>query len=253
MRNPSYTIIGNWKMYFSFDQAIKWIRTVKDELNEVCLQSENSLVLCPSFESLYPIQQELSHFHINLGAQDCSNYSQGAYTGQIQARSLSEINCSHCIVGHSERRSYQQETSNQTAEKVALLLENKISPVVCIGESKHEYESGKSELILSEQLKPISKIISSTSSPIPFFIAYEPIWSIGTGIIPENNYLEQIFSFIKTNTNQWSNKKSIHLLYGGSVNAKTCLIIKSVKNVEGFLIGKASTDFQELKKIVLSL
>lgn len=250
MKKASYTIIGNWKMYFTFKQALNWLRSAKSELDQVCQKSGNSLILCPSFESLYSINLELKDSQIELGAQDCSNYLQGAYTGQISARSLSEIGCSYCIVGHSERRAYQREQNEEIAQKVKLLLESTISPILCIGESKQEYEAGKTEEILKNQLKPITESLPSQSSKIPFYIAYEPIWAIGTGVTPENSYLEKIFTLIKTITKQWPNKDSIHLLYGGSVNAQTCESLKNISTIEGFLIGKASTDFQELKKIV---
>ena len=158
MKKPFYTIIGNWKMYFTFDQALEWVRTTKKDLEQACQESGNSIVLCPSFESLYPIKLELSNSPINLGAQDCSNYAQGAYTGQVQARSLAEIGCSYCIVGHSERRSYKQEKSYEIAQKVGLLLENHISPILCIGESKQDYDAGKTKAILTQQFEPITKV-----------------------------------------------------------------------------------------------
>ena len=249
VNNISYTLIVNWKMYFSFNQALQWIKINKDQLSQACKQSSNKLIICPSFESIYPIKLELANSQISLGAQDCSNHEQGAFTGQVSAQSLTEIGCSYCIIGHSERRQYQQENNEEIAQKLQLLLQNNINPILCIGESKQDYEQGKTEEILQKQLEPITKILNSIESKNTIYIAYEPIWSIGTGITPENDYLEAIFNFIKKSTQTWPN--SPILLYGGSVNENTCKKLKEVSLIQGFLIGKASTDFQMLKKIVL--
>ena len=107
--NIPYTLIANWKMYFSFNQSVQWIKINKDQLSQACKQRNNQLIICPSFESLYAVKQELGNSSMSLGAQDCSNHEQGAYTGQTSAKSLAEIGCSYCIIGHSERRQYQQE------------------------------------------------------------------------------------------------------------------------------------------------
>ena len=136
---------------------------------------------------------------------------------------------------------------------MAQLIKYNITPIVCIGESKEEFDQGKTFSILEEQLAPIEKILQTHQSATAILIAYEPIWSIGTGIIPENTYLEKVFTHIKNLASEHLNQHSIRLLYGGSVDSQTSTTLKKVGLIEGFLIGKASTDFQELKKIVLSL
>ncbi len=254
LNKKQYTIIGNWKMYFTFEQSIDWIKNHLSELQKLYQQTQYPIILCPSFDSLFSIKQELKNSPIGLGAQDCSNHELGAYTGQIAAQSLAEIGCSYCIIGHSERRTYQHETSDEVAQKMQQLIQNNITPILCIGETQQEYEQKLTFAVLKKQLGPISEVLQAyAQADTTLYIAYEPIWSIGTGITPENEYLRQVYEHIHNLANQYPNKDVIRFLYGGSVNGKTAVTLTQVKEIEGFLIGKASTDFQELKKIVLSV
>lgn len=249
-----YTIIGNWKMYFSYKQAMQWANQHLESLEELAQSTQNTIALCPSFESLEPLSSSFKNISIGLGAQDCSDHALGAYTGQVAAQSLAEIGCSHCIIGHSEKRQFGHEGNDQIAQKMIQLIKSGITPIVCIGESKEEFDQGKTLSVLEKQLAPIGKALQEQAQPATsLFIAYEPIWSIGTGITPENTYLEEIFTHIQKLTSSYPNQHSIRLLYGGSVTSQTSVTLKKVGLIEGFLIGKASTDFQELKKIVLLL
>lgn len=249
-----YTIIGNWKMYFPFTQSIEWIKNNRSALQELQQQSQHTIALCPSFDSLSSINKELKNNAIGLGAQDCSNHELGAFTGQVAAKSLAEIGCSYCIIGHSERRNYQQETSDEVAQKLQQLLQNNITPILCIGETQQEYGQQLTFSVLEKQLAPISDVLQAyAQAETTLYIAYEPVWAIGSGIIPENEYLRQVYDHIRTLTKQYPNNQAIRFLYGGSVNGQTAATLKQVREIEGFLIGKASTDFQELKKIVSSV
>ena len=241
-------------MYFTFDQSIEWIKNNFSNLQKLHQQTQCPIILCPSSDSLFSIKQELKNSPIGLGAQDCSNHELGAYTGQIAAHSLAQIGCSYCIIGHSERRTYQQETSDEVAQKMQQLIQNKITPILCIGEMRREYEQKLTFAVLKKQLAPISEVLQAyAQTDTPLYIAYEPVWSIGTGITPENEYLRQVYEYIHDLTKQYPNKDAIRFLYGGSVNGKTAVTLTQVEEIEGFLIGKASIDFQELKKIVLSV
>jgi triosephosphate isomerase (TIM) len=250
----AYTIIGNWKMYFSYKQAIKWAYQQEESLRELTKLTRNALVLCPSFESLQSLHTILKNTCIGLGAQNCSEHSLGAYTGQISAQSLAEIGCSYCIIGHSEQREYGHEMHDQISQKMVQLSQYGIKPIVCIGESKKDFDQRNTLSILENQLIPICNALQELNYPAQhLFIAYEPIWAIGTSIIPETTHLEKVFAHIKKIASSRKNHYSISLLYGGSVTSLNCKKLKEVENIEGFLIGKASTDFQELKKIVLSV
>lgn len=240
-------------MYFAFDQAVTWVGNNKNYLEQVYQKTQNNLILCPSFESLYLIASQLKNSPISLGAQDCSEHTKGAFTGQVAAISLAEIGCSYCIVGHSERRDYQHETDTQIAQKIEQLIENNIIPIVCIGESKEDYEQNQTQIIIQKQLDAIGKVVKNNQLKTPFYIAYEPIWAIGKGNIPDKTYLQEVLADIHANIQAWPNKNTTGLLYGGSINAQNISEFKDINFLEGFLIGRASTDFQEFKKIVESL
>ncbi len=163
----------------------------------------------------------------------------------MRAQSLKEVGCTYCIVGHSEIRRDLQETGADIAQKVERILEQDMQPIICIGESKQEYEAQETFTVLGKQLKLILPILKQSSAPI--CIAYEPIWSIGTGIIPEAPYLQKVFDWLSTTT---KNNPYIRLLYGGSVNDTNAAQLLTLAHVDGFLIGGASLDFQKFQKIV---
>jgi triosephosphate isomerase len=238
-----YHIIGNWKMYLSYNQVKAFF--TENNLGEL---KKHTLILCPSFDSLSQTNQFLKNSQIKLGAQDCSAFKPGAYTGQIFAQSLKELGCNYCIVGHSETRKYYHITNEEVAQKALQAVAADLIPIICIGESKEEYQQQKTIKVLEEQLKPILALKEQIKNK-QIMMAYEPVWSIGTNIVPDNEYLEKIFSYLKEALKSFK----VILIYGGSVDNTSIKTIKQVSLIQGFLIGRASTDFQELKKIVLSL
>ncbi len=233
--------IANWKIYLSHQQEINFIKKNLNELIE--LSKERNIILSPSFTSLFQIHELLKVSNINLAAQNCSTLESGALTGEVSADSIKESGCNFCIVGHSERRKFFNETNEIIERKIKLLLEKNITPILCIGETLQEYENNKTSQVLENQLSLIIKINKIEK----IIIAYEPVWSIGTGNIPKIDEIDQIVRITKQII-----KKDIPILYGGSVNSKNILEFKKSTEISGFLIGKASTDFQEFKKIVKS-
>src|SRR5438477_12817571 len=117
-------------------EAVRFCTENYDELLNLSKNTNNSIVLCPSYVALFPVTQILQKTAIHIGAQDCSSYSNGAYTGEISAQSLAEVGCSYCIIGHSERRTLFNETHDTVAQKLTQLLNNNIKPIICIGETK---------------------------------------------------------------------------------------------------------------------
>lgn len=226
-------------MYLSFNQEIDFIKNNSDYL-----KSNKNLVLCPSFLSLDTIKN--INNEIQIGAQNCSEYQNGPFTGEISAKSLSELNVNYCIIGHSERRE-MGETDETIVQKVKVLLENKITPIICIGENLKDFESGQTKQAITSQIEPILKIIKNEN----FIIAYEPIWAIGTGKTPYPSEVYEIADFIrKILEKHYIQHNNYKIVYGGSVSSKNISSLKLIENIDGFLIGKASIDFQELKKIV---
>lgn len=240
-------IVANWKMYFSYTQALDFIKNYCRELVALGQQHDRLIILCPSFEILQSITQLMqSTPSVVFGAQDCSAHQFGAHTGQVSALSLAQLGCSYCIVGHSERRSEYGETSDLIAQKVERLLEQNIMPIVCIGEDEYTYRTGKVYVLLEQQLRPVLEKAHRNSTCI--YYAYEPIWAIGSGIVPDEACLKSIFSWLAKYLSM--SGQSFKLLYGGSVTAATLPMLVTIRELDGVLVGGASVDFQKFKNIV---
>lgn len=237
--------VANWKMNKSYSASLNFCTTHKQALNE--LSKHADIVLCPSFVAIASMVSLLQNTTIHIGAQTCSTHQKGAYTGQVDTQSLKEAGCSYCIVGHSEQRRVNHLTNEDVAHQLQRLFDATIIPIICIGETKEEFQQHQAHGILDHQLNPILQVIKEYKQP--FIIAYEPIWSIGTGIIPDQAYLQDIFRWITQKlsrdlVSQW------RLIYGGSVNPDSIEMLKGITTIDGFLIGDASLDFQKFEKIV---
>ncbi|MCF7799588.1 triose-phosphate isomerase [Candidatus Babeliales bacterium] len=247
-----YLFVANWKMNFNINQEFNFATHNYDDLIKLSEDSNTTIILCPSFLSLYDLNKIFKETKINIGAQDCSPHSKGPYTGQISAESLSFTECKYCIIGHSERREFNKEIDAEIAKKFMQLINHKISPILCIGEKLQEYKENKTLDILKYQLEKIFNVINTEiiSQNLPIIIAYEPIWAIGSGSTASIDYLENIFTWLKIQIENLEKKINCKLLYGGSISPDNAKSLKSVKLIDGFLIGKSSLDFQEFKKIV---
>lgn len=253
MKPDNFIIIGNWKMQLSFNEEIEFCTKNIDSLKSLSKKSSNlTITICPSFPALYPITRIVNGSGIYLGAQDCSPFHSGAYTGQVCAESLSQIGCHYCIIGHSERRHYNHETDDEIADKAQRLLEQELQPIICIGETQKESEAKKTFSIVERQLEPVLKRIADFGlSELPIYIAYEPVWSIGTGITPSSKYLNDVFAWLEEYSQRMLGKERlVGVLYGGSVSDKTAPAFKEIQNLSGLLIGGASLDFQKFNNIV---
>lgn len=230
MNAKIFLYVANWKMYFTHEQAIAWVKEHENELG--LLAHQHTLVLCPSFIALQGMARELEKKSILVGAQECSAQTTGAYTGQIDAASLQQVGCRYCIIGHSEQRAITNDYD--VTQKACRLLENAITPIICISE------------VTPEQLDPVVHVrnIFATQEII---IAYEPLWAIGSGTAATQDHVRDVFRTIK---NFLGSSQNYKLLYGGSVNATNCAQFKHIELLDGFLIGKASTDFASLHSII---
>lgn len=237
-------------MNISYRQSLDFCTNNIDQLNALAYSAH--IVLCPSFIALEPIAEMLKKTAVKIGAQNCSEFDSGSYTGEVSAASLAEIGVKYCIVGHSEQRIYCGETTEKIIKKIDLLYSNNIMPVICIGENKDAFLQQKTIDALTEQLEPILKTIVHQQYK-HIIIAYEPFWAIGTGIIPENTYLEEIFTWLKNYSAESSAHNKVQLLYGGSINEKNIHQLKTIKYIDGFLIGGASTDFKTFSEIIKTM
>lgn len=200
------------------------------------INTPHKLILCPT--TLYLEDVTLSN--VELGAQNVSSTIQGAYTGETAASQLKSVGVTYCIVGHSERRKYQQETNDQIRDKIVQLLKEKIIPILCIGEEADERKQHLEEQVITKELEEATINLSEEDKQ-KIIIAYEPIWSIGTGIIPTNEEIEKMIHTIKT---KFPNNK---VLYGGSANVENIDIINQVSNIDGYLLGGLSLHPDQLK------
>ena len=244
--------IANWKMYQSFASIKKFLSMCKRDQTFIGQNSNKYIGIAASYEHLYFVHKKLNKMGLHCGSQDCSHFVQGAYTGQFSVRSLQEMKLSFAIIGHSETRLYGGQSDAMIASKLKLLLAANISPILCVGETLTQKQGGLTLQSLYDQLEAALIFLQSYSGDAKIFIAYEPMYAIGTGIIPSRQDLEQVFYFLKNLVKEVPVAKNVMFLYGGSVSSETLPQFENIHEISGFLIGKASIDFQELKKIVQS-
>ena len=207
-----------------------------DYLNELKkINTSSTLILCHTFLNIGLVDGIL------LGSQNVSKFDDGAYTGEISANELKSYNVKYAIVGHSERRNYQKETNEDIKLKLIKLIENDITPILCIGESKEERQNNTYKEVLKEELSILDDIEKDV------IIAYEPIWSIGTGIIPTNEEIIEVFNLIKSIC---PNDK---VLYGGSANNENIDTLKQIDLIDGYLLGGLSLKPDKLEEFLNKL
>ena len=200
------------------------------------LKTDHKLILCPTFLNI----SQCNLNGISLGSQNVSISENGAFTGEISATQLKSYGVKYCIVGHSERREYQKETNEEIKEKIKKLFANDMIPILCIGETLEERESGKVEKKIKEELIPALEDLTEEQKK-QLIIAYEPIWAIGTGIIPKNEEIKDVLTYIKQKSPTSS------LLYGGSANEKNVENLSKIDLIDGFLLGGISLKIEKIK------
>ena len=238
INNYNKIIVGNWKL----NGSSAFLEEFMADFTNTKLNSNTCAVICPPVIYLNQINSILHPFHI--GSQDCSNYDEGAFTGEISALMLKEDNCQFCLVGHSERRQIFGQTNADVIIKTENLIKNKINPIICVGETIDEKKAGNTELVLYEQ---ISKGLPKTASVDNLIIAYEPVWAIGTGLTPSLDDINNIHYFLKKKIRNCENYK---IIYGGSVKPDNVGEIMDLEHVDGVLVGGSSLNSKDFKKIL---
>lgn len=232
-------IVGNLKMNLNFEEIKKYKSYIEENFTK-----EDNIVICPS----YPFIETMKNSKILLGAQDLYFTENGSYTGCVSGEQLKSLSVKYVIIGHSERRKYFNE-NNLVNKKLNAAFKNTILPILCIGESLGERENGQVVKKLSYQIDEALQKLKLSSE---FIIAYEPIWAIGTGIIPTSEKIEEVITFIKGYISK-KYDKSVKVLYGGSVNQKNANEIINQSGADGALIGTACKnprDFLETIKAI---
>lgn len=244
-------VIGNWKMNETFDEAQDLIGGIADSIEKLTL--ETSVVMCPPFPYL-ELATDLAEDNGNfsIGAQNCSEYVSGAYTGEVSAKMLASLEVDFCIVGHSERRKYFNESNQTIATKVTRLLEENIIPVVCCGELLEDRKAGKHFEVVEKQItESLFNLKKDEFERV--VIAYEPVWAIGTGETATPQQAEEIHAFIRSLIEKKYGTETAYnayILYGGSCNAKNALDLFSQQDVDGGLIGGASLKVPDFVSII---
>ncbi|OGG42919.1 triose-phosphate isomerase [Candidatus Jorgensenbacteria bacterium RIFCSPLOWO2_12_FULL_42_11] len=253
-------IIANWKMNpLTFKEAgglfgaILNSKLSRSAKSRPAGQIPNSLelIICPPFIYLEPLAKLLkaiSHkLKAKLGSQDCFWEDHGAYTGEISSLMLKNLGVEYVIVGHSERRNYLGETDEMVARKVEAVIENGLTPVLCVGETLEQKKKGLAEKIIKEQLE---NCFRNSKFHNHIVIAYEPVWAIGTGDdCPPEKALEMI-KFIKDILKSEFGVQDSRLLYGGSVDSRDIADYLKYPEIEGALVGGASLKTEEFEKII---
>lgn len=234
-------IIGNWKMNKTIKEAISFIKELKQRCN-----TKNEIVICPPFTALYPISQEIKNTEIKLGAQNMHYELEGAFTGEISGTMLKEIGCKYVIIGHSERRLYFHETEEIINKKIISALNQRLIPILCIGETTKQRKEKKTKHVIINQLKNAFRNIKEIEEIV---IAYEPIWAIGTGKNATPEDAEEVHNFIHSFMNRISVRK-LSIVYGGSVTPENVTSLISQPHIDGVLIGGASLDITKFSKII---
>ena len=241
---PDRIFIANWKMQLSPKAAVE----LAGALQRLLKNFKGKAVLCPDFLSLPLVAKKIKSGSLLLGAQDAAAYEHGAYTGEVAAADLATLGVKYVIIGHSERRSYLQESDKLLAAKIKMVLAQKMIPVLCVGENATERKQGKAASVVKLQLKGALQSLSA-SELRSLVIAYEPVWAIGTGL---NCDMEKA-GRIKAVITEWCRRaglKRISILYGGSVKPDNVTTFLGPDGFDGFLVGGASLDALSFSRIV---
>lgn len=243
-------VIGNWKMNKIFSEADDLMIEISELLEGINL--ETGVVMAPPYLYLELLTDHAEENQFSVAAQNCSEYDDGAVTGEVSAKMLSEIGVEFCIVGHSERRRLFHETDEIIAKKVDQLLKNDIIPVVCCGELLEERAQNKQNSVVEQQIKSTLFHLSKEQFE-QVVIAYEPVWAIGTGEVATPEQAEEMHQFIRNLVEKKYGTEvayNTYILYGGSCNSQNALSLFTQNNVDGGLIGGASLNAKEFYNII---
>lgn len=246
-------VAGNWKMNKNFQEAEDLMFEIVDELTEKG-SGETEVIVCPPAVYLEMSSDIAAENGFMVGAQNLSQWESGAYTGEISAPMLHSMGITHCILGHSERRTYFGETDKIIAAKVDLTLKHGMIPIYCCGEVLAERQSEKHfEVVRSQVSEALFHLGSEAISQV--VIAYEPVWAIGTGVTASSEQAQEMHAFIRSLLTEKYGKEvsdEISILYGGSCNAKNAAELFANPDVDGGLIGGASLKAADFITIVNS-
>src|SRR6266581_141442 len=242
-------VAGNWKMNKTVAEALDLISDLKIELANV---KEVDIVVCPPFTALGGVSKAILDSNLRLGAQNMSQHNVGAYTGEIAAVMLKEFSVRYVILGHSERRQYQNESDALIAKKTLAAHGASLKPIVCVGEMLADRESGQTEKVLETQLR--GSLAGLTKEQMAeTVVAYEPVWAIGTGKTATAQQAQDAHAFIRGVLAKMFDDtvaRRVRIQYGGSVKHSNARELMSQPDVDGALVGGASLESRSFADII---
>ncbi len=243
-------VAGNWKMNTTLQEGI----ALAEEVNEALAgrKANCDVVICVPFTHLASIAAKIDQNKLGLGAENCADHEKGAYTGEVSAPMVASTGATYVILGHSERRQYYGETAETLRAKVALALENKLTPIFCIGEVLEERENNKHFDVVKAQIEEGLFNLSAEDFG-KIILAYEPVWAIGTGKTATADQAEEIHAFIrKTVAEKYGQEvaDNTSILYGGSCKPSNAKELFAKPDVDGGLIGGAALKCADFMGIV---
>ena len=245
MRKP--IIAGNWKMHKTIAEAVEFVNDIKDKVNNTDVEA----VICAPFTLLKDLKEATKGTNIKIGAQNMHYAEQGAFTGEISAPMLKELNIDYVVLGHSERRQYFNETNETVNKKVIKALEEGIDPILCVGETLEEREAAETKNICKEQTEKALVGVSAEDMK-KVVIAYEPVWAIGTGKTATAEDANDVIAYIREVVKGLYGEEiseEVRIQYGGSVKPSNVAEIMNQSDIDGALVGGASllaSDYTEL-------
>jgi triosephosphate isomerase len=236
MRRP--LIAGNWKMNGTKAEATDLLNGIKAG---VAGMQKVDVAVCPPFPYLYIAQDLLAESAIAWGSQDVSQEPGGAFTGQVSAAMLKDFGCRYAIIGHSERRQFNGETDALIARKYAQAVSNGLVPILCVGETLEERESGKTEAVVAKHIDGVldAEGVDAFAHGV---VAYEPVWAIGTGVTATPAQAQEVHAFLRQRIASKSKQiaDELRILYGGSMKPGNAAELIAQADIDGGLIGGAS-------------
>jgi triosephosphate isomerase len=242
-------IAGNWKMNKTIEEAVELANGLKRELGGC---TEVDVVLCPPFTALKSVSDIVSESQIAVGSQNMSSEDEGAFTGEICHTMLKELFVRYVILGHSERREYYKETDEWINKKVIKALEKNIRPILCVGETLADRESGSTEKVVEVQVREGLKGVSADAYT-ELVIAYEPVWAIGTGKVATAEQAQEVHAFIRGIVKDMVGAEAadaVRIQYGGSMKPGNAAELLSQPDIDGGLIGGAALDVASFAGII---
>ena len=245
MRKP--IIAGNWKMHKTIAEAVEFVNDIKDKVNNTDVEA----VICAPFTLLKDLKEATKGTNIKIGAQNMHYADQGAFTGEISAPMLKELNIDYVVLGHSERRQYFNETNETVNKKVVKALEAGIDPILCVGETLEEREASETKNVCKEQTEKALVGVSAEDMK-KVVIAYEPVWAIGTGKTATAEDANDVIAYIREVVKGLYGEEiseEVRIQYGGSVKPSNVAEIMNQSDIDGALVGGASllaSDYTEL-------